>query len=284
LSVDPTDLDRVPSHRDKYAGEADSLDLFTFNPGSWELAGDMLHTYFVFSSHTLFITRLLSPPNPRISLRISVNSEYSSDAAVPSPMELYITSHASEPITLNVKDTIFDTYKWSSHLRIVDAEPSIEMPKDRARKTPASQWSLGERLLNYGFTKRVPDSGDDRPPHLVTLHPGVPLQLPVQRALPTVFLAGLCPHENENDKHFLENHEAEGRAYFNTPKTFPESLYQRHEGSWEVGNKYTVELRDDTTIPRWTWGTAEALKGPYGLPALGIEVEEGGNRSVFLTD
>jgi hypothetical protein len=49
-----------------------------------------------------------------------------------------------------------------------------------------------------------------------------------------------------------------------------------------VGSKYTVELRDDTTIPRWTWGTAENLKGPYGLPALGIEVEEGGIGTLFL--
>jgi hypothetical protein len=280
LNGDPTDLDRVPSHRDKYAGEADSLDLFTFNPGSWELAADMLHTYFAVSYHTLSVTRSLSPPNPRISFQISVNSEYSSDAAVPSPMELYITSHASEPITLNVKDTIFDTTHWQSCLRIVDAESSVELPMDRAGRTPFHMWFLGEHLLDRGFTKRVPDSGDDRPPHLVTLHPGVPLQLPVLRALPTVFLAGLRPDEHEDDRRFLENHEVEGKAYFNTAKTFPESLYQRHEGSWEVGNKYT----DDTMIPRWTWGTAENLKGPYGLPALDIEVEEGGNRDFVLTD
>jgi hypothetical protein len=281
LNVDPTDLDRVPSHRDKYAGEADSLDLWTFNPGSWELAADMLHTYFAFCHHTQSVTRSLSPPNPGISLRISVNPEYSSDAAIPSPMELFITSHASEPITLNVKDTIFDARTWGSYLRIVDAD---ELPMDMARGTPTHKWALGERLLDYGFTKRVPDSGDDRPPHLVTLYPGVPLQLPVQRALPTVFLAGLRPDENKDDKRFLEHHEAEGKAYFNIAKTFGESLYQRHEGSWEIGKKYNVELRQNTTIPRWTWGAEEELKGPWGLPALEIEVEEGGNRDFVLTD
>jgi hypothetical protein len=284
LNGDPADLDRVPSHREKYAGEADSLDIWTFNPGSWELAADMLHTYFAFSYHTQSVTRSLSPPSPRIFLRISVNSEYSSDAAVPSPMELFVTSHASEPITLNVKDTIFDATKWSSHLRIVDAGSSNELLMGRARETPAHKWSLGERLLNYGFTKRVSDTSDERAAHLVTLHPGVPLQLPVQRPLPADFLAGLRPDENEDDRRFIEKHEALGEAHFNTTMSFPQSLYQRHEGSWEVRKKYTVELRDDTTIPRWTWGTEENLKGPWGLPALEIEAEEGGNRDFVLTD
>jgi hypothetical protein len=278
------DFDRVPSNRDKYAGESDSLDFFIFNPGSWELAADMLHTYLALCSHTQSITRSLSPPSPRISLRISVNSEYSSNPAIPSPIELFITSHASEPITQSVMDTIFDTTHWQSCLRIVDAESSVELPMDRAGRTSAHKWSSGERLLDYGFTKRVPDSGDDRPPHLVTLYPDVPLRLPVQRPLPASFLARLRPDENEDDRRFLEDHEVEGKAHFNTTKTFPESLYKRHEGNWEVGNKYTVELRDDTMIPRWTWGTAENLKGPYGLPALDIEVEEGGNRDFVLTD
>jgi hypothetical protein len=284
LNGDPTDLDRVPSNRDKYAGESDSLDFFIFNPGSWELAADMLHTYFALCSYTQSITRSLSPPSPRISLRISVNSEYSCDAAVPSPIELFITSRASEPFTLNVKDTIFDTTHWQSCLRVVNAVTSGELPMNMAEKRSAHKWSLGERLLDYGFTKRVSDSGDDRPPHFVTLYLDVPLRLPVLRSLPANFLAGLRPDENEDDKRFLEDHEVEGKAHFNTTKIYPESLYKRHEGSWEVGNKYTVELRDDTMIPRWTWGTAENLKGPWGLPALGIEVEEGGNREFVLTD
>jgi hypothetical protein len=106
----------------------------------------------------------------------------------------------------------------------------------------------------------------------------------VQRPLPADFLAGLRPDENEDDRRFIEKHEALGEAHFNTTMSFPQSLYQRHEGSWEVRKKYTVELRDDTTIPRWTWGTEENLKGPWGLPALEIEAEEGGNRDFVLTD
>jgi hypothetical protein len=284
LDGDSDNLDRVTFHQDKYAGEPDSVDLLIFNLGSWELASDMLHTYFAICSQTQLIYRMPSPPTPRVSLRISVDSEYSCNAVVPSPIELFITSHASEPITLNAKDTIFDTIKWNSYLSIIHAGSYNEMPRVMVRETPAHQWSLGERLLNYGFTKRVPDSGHDRPPHLVTLYPGVPLQLPAQRPLPTDFIAGMQSDENKNDSCVLEDHEAEGEAHFNTAKTYPQSLYKRYEGSWEVGSKYTVELRDDTTIPRWTWGTAENLKGPYNLPALGIEVEEGGNRDFVLTD
>ncbi|KAI4849552.1 hypothetical protein E4T44_03280 [Aureobasidium sp. EXF-8845] len=280
----PDDLDRVAFHQDKYAGEPDSLDLLIFDPGSWELASDMLHTYLAMCSQNQSIHRPPSPPIPRVNLRISANPEYSSSPELPSPIKLFITSHASGPITLNVKDTIFDITKWNSYLRITHAESYNEMPRALVRETPAHQWSLGERLLDYGFTKRVPDSGDDRPPHLVTLYPGVPLQLPAQRPLPTDFTAGVQPDENENDRRFLEDHEAEGKAHFNTAKTYPQSLYKRYDGNWEVGSKYTVELRDDTTIPRWTWGTAENLKGPYGLPALGIEVEEGGNRDFVLTN
>jgi hypothetical protein len=284
LNGDPDDLDRVTFHQDKYAGEPDSLGLLTFNPGSWELASDMLHTYSAICSENQSIYRPPSPPIPRVSLRISANSEYSSNPELPSPIELFITSHASGPITLNVKDTIFDTAKWNSYLRIAHAESCNEMPRVMVRETPTYQWSLGERLLDYGFTKRVPYSGEDRPPHLVTLYPGVSLQLPVQRPLPTDFIAGMQPDENENDRRFLEDHGAEGEAHFNPAKTYPQGLYKRHEGSWEVGSKYTIELRDDTTIPRWTWSTAESLKGPYGLPALSIEVEEGGNRNFVLTD
>ena len=284
LNVDTEDLDHIPSHRDKYAGEPDSLDLFTFNVGSWELAGDMLHTYFTTCSHNEHIFREPSPAIPRMTLRISVNSEISSDAAVPSPVELFITSHASEPITLNFKDTIFDTTHWLSYLRIVDADSSVELPTNVANERPPHMWSLGERLLDYGFTKCVRDSGDERLPHLVTLYPGVPLQLPVQRSLPADLLEELDPDENEDDRRFLENHKAEGEAYFNTANDHPQSLYQRYKGSWKVGSKYTVELCESATIPRWTWGTEEELKGPYGLPALGIEVEEGGNRDFVLID
>jgi len=284
LNIDTEDLDHIPSQRDKHAGQSDSLDLFTFNAGSWELAGDMLHTYFTICSHNEYIFREPSPAIPRISLRISVNSEISSDAVVPSPVELFITSHAPEPITLNVKDTIFDTTHWQSYLRIVDASSSVELPIDVANERPPYMWSLGERLLDYGFTKRVRDSGDERPPHLVTLHSGVSLQLPVQRSLPADFVAKLAPDENEDDRRFLENHKAEGEAHFNTARDYADSLYQRYKGSWKVGNKYAIELHDDVTIPRWTWGTGEELKGPYGLPALGIEVEEGGSRDFVLID
>lgn len=51
--VNPDDLHHVSSHHDKYAGEPDSLDIFTFRPGSWELAADMLHTYYAVCSSTL---------------------------------------------------------------------------------------------------------------------------------------------------------------------------------------------------------------------------------------
>lgn len=284
LDVDPEDLDHVPSRWDKCAGEPDSLDLFTFNAGSWELARDMLHTYFVICPQNELIFR--EPPLhiPRISVRISVSSSYSSDAAVPSPIELFISSHAPEPITMNVNGTIFDTTCWQSYFRIVGSGPSNELPKTVAYQEPRQMWSFGRRLLDYGFTKHIPDSGDERPPHLVTLHPGVPLKLPVQRPLPADFLANLKSEENEDDRRFLENHQAEGEAHFNTARDYPQSLYKRCRGSWEVGSKYTIELRDGVTIPRWTWGTEEELKGPYGLPALGIEVEEGGNRDFVLTD
>jgi hypothetical protein len=284
LNADTEDLDHVPSHRDKYAGEPDSLDLFTFNAGSWELAGDMLHTYFVVCSQNEHVFRESSPAIPRISLRMSVNPKFSSDPAMLSPIELFITSHASEPITLNVKDTIFDTTHWQNYLRVVDAESSVELLVDVANGRPSSVWSLGERLLDYAFTKRVKDSGDERPPHLVTLYPEVPLQLPVQRSLPVDLLAGMRPNENEDDRRFLAGHEAEGKAHFNPTSSYAQSLYERYKGSWKVGSKYIVELRDGATIPRWTWGTEEGLKGPYGLPALGIDVEEGGNWEFVLTD
>jgi hypothetical protein len=284
LNADTEDLDHVPSHRDKYAGEPDSLDLFTFNAGSWELAGDMLHTYFAACSQNEHVFCEPSPAIPSISLRVSVNSEFSSDAAMPSPMKLFITSHATEPITMDVNGTLFDTTSWNSYLRIVDAESLVELAVDVANERPTSVWSLGERLLDYGFTKRVTDSGDERPPHLVTLYPEVSLQLPVQRSLPADLLAGMRPGENEDDRRFLAGHEAEGKAHFNTANSYPQSSYERYKGSWKVGKKYIIKLRDDATIPRWTWGTEEELKGPYGLPALGIDVEEGGNWEFVLTD
>lgn len=284
LDVDSEDLDHISSYRDKYAGEPDNRDLYTFNAGSWELAGDLLHTYFAICPQDEYVFREPSPTIPRISLHILVNPELSSDAAVPSLIEFLITSHASESITLNVKDTIFDTTRWQSYFRIVASESSVELPIDVANQRPPQVWSLGEHLLDYGFAKRVRDSGDERPPHLVTLNPGIPLRLPVQRPFPMDFLATMHPDDNEDDRRYLQDHEAEGEAHFNTARSYQQSLYQRYEGSWEVGNKYTVELREDATIPRWTWGTQEELKGPYGLPALGIEVEEGGNRDFILTD
>ncbi|CAD0087651.1 unnamed protein product [Aureobasidium vineae] len=285
LDSDVDDLDRVPNHQDKYAGEPDSLDLYTFNPGSWELAGDMLHTYFTLCSHTQAVTRSLSSsPSPSISLSISVNSELSSIAAIASPIELFITSHASCPLTLNVTGTIFDTSDWHSYLRIVQIDTSVELHIDPVNKRPTRVSSLGERLLDYGFTKRVSDTGDDRPPHLITLYPNTPLQLPVQRPLPAESLANLRPDENADDKRFLDNHKVEGQAHFNAPDIFQKSLYERYQGSWKVGKRHTIELRDDTTIPRWTWGTAAELQGPYGLPALAIYVEEGGSREFVLID
>lgn len=286
LDVDPEDLDHVPSLWDMYAGEPDSLDLFTFNAGSWELARDMLHTCFVICSQNERIFREPSPAIPRISLRILAiaNSSYSSGAAMPSPIELFISSHASEPITINVNETIFDTTCWQSHFRIVCSGSSNELSTQVTFQKPIQTWSLGRRLLDHGFAKHVPDSSNERPPHLVTLHPDVPLKVPVQRPLSATFLANHESEENEDDRRFLDNHKAEGEAHFDTAEDYPQSLYKRYRGSWEVGSKYTIELRDDATIPRWTWGTADKLKGPYGLPALGIEVEEGGNREFVLTD
>ncbi|THY74105.1 hypothetical protein D6C86_09429 [Aureobasidium pullulans] len=284
---DPNDLDHIPTHPDKYAGEPDRLDLYTFNPGSWELASDMLHTYFALSSHTQAVTRSLpssSSTSPSISLRISVNSELSSDASIPSPIELFITSRAPAPLTLNVKGTIFDTSDWYSYLRIVQAGSSAELSIKPANEESNRVFSLGERLLDYGFTKRVANTGDDRPPHLITLYPNVPVQLPVQRPLPASFLANLRPDENEYDKRFLDDHKAEGQALFNTSNIFQNSLHERYQGSWEVGKRYAFELRDNATVPRWTWGTVEQLQGPYGLPALAIGMEEGENREFVLVD
>ncbi|KAI5277150.1 hypothetical protein E4T47_00009 [Aureobasidium subglaciale] len=267
------------------AGESDGIDLITFNPGSWDLAADMLHTYLVVCSEAQPIARSPSPPLPRISLRISGNPEYSSDPAIPSPMGLTITSHASESITLNVRDTIFDTSSWHSYLLILDATSSIELPRNGTGK-PSShlqESTLGPKLLDYGFSQHVEETDEVSPPHLVTLHPGAPLQLPVLRPLPADFLADLHPEEDEGDKAFLEEHEAGGKAHFNpSDRAVAQSLYGRYQG-WEVGKRYRVSLRQGTSIPRWTWGTEDGLKGPYGLPALDIEVEEGGNQEFVLT-
>ncbi|CAD0115048.1 unnamed protein product [Aureobasidium uvarum] len=285
LDYDADDLDHISTHQDKYAGEPDSLELYTFNPGSWELVGDMLHTFFALGSHTQSVTRSLSSStSPRISLRILVDSELSSNAAIASPIQLFITSHASAPLTLNAAGTIFDTSDWHSYLRIHEAGSSVELSIGPANRRPNRVYSLGERLLDYGFTKRIWDTSDEMPPHLITLYPNVPLQLPVQRPLPADFVANLRFEENKDDKRFLDNHKAEGQAHFNTSDVSRQSLYERYQGNWEVGKRYTIELRDEATIPRWTWGTAEALLGPYGLPALEIEVEEGGNRDFVLVD
>ncbi|KAI4726310.1 hypothetical protein E4T49_05940 [Aureobasidium sp. EXF-10728] len=286
LDYDPDDLDHIPTHRDKYAGEPDSLDLYTLNPGSWELASDMLHTYFALSSHTEAVTRSLSssPPSPRISLRISVTSELSCNATIASPIEMFITSHAPAPLTLNAVGTIFDTSDWHSYLRIHEAGSSVDLSIDPANDRPNRVFSLGKCLLNYGFTKRVADTSDDRPPHLITLYPGIPLHLPVQRSLPFDFIAHLRPVENADDKRCLDDHKAQIQADLTISNTFQHSLYKRYQGSWQVGKRYVFELCDDATIPRWTWGTADELLGPYGLPALGIEVEEGGSREFVLVD
>ncbi|KAG9868137.1 hypothetical protein KCU77_g440, partial [Aureobasidium melanogenum] len=283
--VDPDDRDHVPSAQDRYAGEPDSLDLFTFNPGSWELAADMLHPYYAISSHTQSIAGSLpSSMLPRISFSISVNPEFSSDSAVPSPIELFITSRAPLPITLNSNDTIFDTTEWNSYLRIAHIGSSVGLPRNMAAWRSSRVWSLRRDLLDHGFTKRVPDTGEERPPHLVTLHPGVPLQLPVQRPLPADPFAELRPDENQHDRRLLDDHEAGGEAHLDPSRNSWRSLYERYRGSWEVGKKYTVELQHGTTIPRWTWGTADNLKGPYGLPALRIEVGKGGNQGLMLVD
>lgn len=283
--VDPDDLHHIPSYQDKYAGEPDSLGIFTFNPGSWGLAADMLHTYYAVSSHTHFVAKSLSSLIiPRVTLGISVNSEYNCDPTILSPMDLFATSHAPGPITLNAKGTIFDTLNWYHYLRIVPAGSSTELPRNVTTDRPPRVWSLGRSLLDYGFTKRIPDTGEERPPDLVTLRPGVPVRLPVQRPLPAGLLANLHPDENEDGKRFLELHEVEGQAHFNPSGTFGESLYERYRGSWEVGKRYTVELQRGTAIPRWTWGTAEILKGPYGLPELDIEVEEGGSQDFVLME
>lgn len=157
-------------------------DIFTSNPGSWKLAADMLHTYHAICLQTqLMAASVSSPVVPHISLRISVNSEYSCDSAIPSPIELFITSHAYEPITVNVKDTIFDTTDWRNYLRIVHTDSSLKFRRNMTAGRPRRLWSSGRNLLDYGSRKRVPDTGDERPPHLVTLHPGIPLQLPVGR-------------------------------------------------------------------------------------------------------
>ncbi|KAI4718195.1 hypothetical protein E4T48_05619 [Aureobasidium sp. EXF-10727] len=286
LDYDPDDLDHVPTHRDKYAGEPDSLDLYTFNPGSWELASDMLHTYFALSSHTQDVTRSVPSwsPSPRLSLRISVNSELSCNAAIVSPIEMFITSHAQAPLTLNAMGTIFDTSRWHSYLRIFQAGSSTELSVNPANERPNRVYYLGKRLLDYGFTKRVADTDDDRPPHLITLYPDIPLQVPVQHPLPADIVARLRPDVNADDKHFPDNHKAERQVHFTTSSIFQQSLYKRYQGSWEVGKRYVFELCDDATIPRWTWGTVGELLGPYGLPALGIEVEEGGSRESVLVD
>ncbi|KAG9594357.1 hypothetical protein KCU97_g5701, partial [Aureobasidium melanogenum] len=247
--VDPDDRDHVPSAQDRYAGEPDSLDLFTFNPGSWELAADMLHPYYAISSHTQSIAGSLpSSMLPRISFSISVNPEFSSDSAVPSPIELFITSRAPPPITLNANDTIFDTTEWNSYLRIAHIGSSVGLPRNMAAWRSSRVWSLRRDLLDHGFTKRVPDTGEERPPHLVTLHPGVPLQLPVQRPLPADPFAELRPDENQHDRRLLDDHEAGGEAHLDPSRN-----------SWR---SFTV----------LTWGTADNLKGPYGLPALRIEL------------
>ncbi|KAK6003398.1 hypothetical protein QM012_009169 [Aureobasidium pullulans] len=282
--VDPNDLDHIPSHVDQYAGEPDSLDLFTFNPGSWELAADMLHTYYAIASHRQSTDSSFYPiPQPRISLRVSVIPEYSCDPMKPSPTELFVTSHASEPITLNANGTIFDTMYWHHHLRIIESGSSVELARNMAANIPLRVWSLGRDLLTYGFTKRVPDTGEERPPHLVTLYPGVPLRVPVQRSLPADF-AGSRPNEGDNDKRFLEDCEAEGGAHLNFSNNTWQSLFERYKGSWEVGTKYTFELQQGASIPRWTWGTEDDLKGPYGLPALDIEMKESGNRDFMLIE
>ncbi|KAI5194102.1 hypothetical protein AUEXF2481DRAFT_33263 [Aureobasidium subglaciale EXF-2481] len=286
LSVPISDhVTSLPSDVSSTAGESDSIDLITFNPGSWDLAADMLHTYLVVCSEAQPIARSPSPPLPRISLHISVNSEYSSDSESPSPMGLTITSHASEPITLNVRDTIFDTSSWHSYLLILDATSSREISRNDAAKKPSSHlqvWTLGPKLLDYGFSQHVEETDEVSSPHLVTLHSGVPLQLPVLRPLPTDFLAELRPEEDEDDKVFLEEHEAGGEACFNpSDRAGVKSLYGRYQ-SWEVGKRYRVSLRQGTSIPRWTWGTGDELKGPYRLPALDIEVEEGGNKEFVL--
>ncbi|KAG9854987.1 hypothetical protein KCU98_g2059, partial [Aureobasidium melanogenum] len=163
------------------------------------------------NSHTQSIAGSLpSPTITPISLRISVNAKYSSDSAIPSPIELFITSHASEPLTLNVNGTIFDTANWHHYIRIVHAGSSIELTRDLAADKPPRLWSLGRSLLDCGFTKRVPDTDDERPPHLATLYPGVSLRQPVQRPLPADILAELRPDEDQNDRRLLEDHEAEG--------------------------------------------------------------------------
>ncbi|KAH0156922.1 hypothetical protein KCU67_g8117, partial [Aureobasidium melanogenum] len=267
--VDQDDLQHIPSSLDMYAGEPDGLDIFTSNPGSWELAADALHTSYGICSHTQSIADSLPPPiMPPISLRISVDAKCSSDSAIPSPIELFVIYHASESLTLNANGTIFDTANWHHFIRIVHAGYSVELPRNMAAWRPSRVWSVGWDLLDYGFTKRVLDTGEERLPHLVTLHPDVPLRLPVQLPLPAELLAQLRPDEDQDDRSLLEEHKAEGEAHLNPSRNSWRSLYERYRGSWEVGKEYAVELQHGTTIPRWTRGTTDNLKGPYGLSAL----------------
>lgn len=109
------------------------------------------------------------------------------------------------------------------------------------------------------------------------------MRLPVQRPLPAALLADLHPDEDEGDRAFLEDYKADGEAQFNPADSSRHSLYNRYQGSWEVGKKYSVDLRGGTMIPRWTWGTEQELKGPYGLPVLEVHMEES-DREFILTD
>lgn len=262
------------------------LELITLDLGSWDAAADMLHTYHTLCSQIQPIASSLSPTSPRISMRISVQPEYHSAPSVSSPVKLEVISHACDPITVNVCDTIFHTTHWTSCLRIMSAETANELPRSQSAREPYAGRAWGSRLRDYGFAKRVlctgDEEGDEASPHLVTLHPGVPIRLPVQRPLPAAMLAEMDPDENNNDKEFLEEHAAKGEAHFNTTATYPPSLYRQYEGSWEAGRKYHIDLRDGTMIPRWTWGTEADLKGPFGLPALGVEMEVEGDREFVL--
>lgn len=235
-------LDRTIRHHIHHSVEKAELDqrpLHILFLRFWHRIADELHNLWSTCS-----PRLLLPEDmtPTISLRITLfnlarwqQSVIGEETAATTHAHVALRSDFHRPITIHLHP-LFSHDLFSEALDLIDlssGETLPFLPPTRSSHDKGDSWQQNRAL---GFHRgHTPEDHS-----MNTLHPGKWENI--------LFLGGTKRLE----------------------RWIPE---RRDAGLLREGQEYALRLRDNVTIPRWTYGAVEEREGPYNLPPLRVRMD-----------
>lgn len=174
---------------------------------------------------------------PVISLEVDIAVDCVWEGREEPTAAVRLASHATAPLTLQT-NKLFSCKLWDNGIVVIDAEVG-----DSLRGSP---FTTVESIHNFDTWSATPE--------LAIFPPGETFVGCLSRGW--LRYMTLLPGETQHVNAYGSD----------CPYWWWLEMHRRR--LLQSGKEYIMQLKPEVSIPRWTWGTAKNLHGPYDLPPL----------------